>query len=265
MGAQGGAGMKVWVLMENQACGPEFVSEHGLSLYIETGDLHILFDAGQSGAFADNAERLGVDLSRADFAVLSHGHYDHGGGLARFMDCNDHAAIYVSRHAFGAYYNAAGKYIGLPPKLAESTRLVYVDKGICLAPGIELYSQIVLPPARTDGLKRLEQGRYLDEDFRHEQYLVITEQGRRICISGCAHRGVVGIAQYFRPDVLIGGFHFKGIDPESPELAHAINALMELPTVYYTGHCTGEMQYHRMKKIMGGQLMNFRTGMILDI
>ena len=78
--------MKLWVLMENTACREDLAKEHGLSLYLQTGERHILFDAGQSGAFADNARAMGVDLEQVDTAVLSHGHYDHGGGLNRFLD-----------------------------------------------------------------------------------------------------------------------------------------------------------------------------------
>ena len=71
--------MKLVTLMENTTCREDLCCEHGLSLYLETGDHKILFDAGQSGAFAENAEKLGVNLQNVDFAVLSHGHYDHGG------------------------------------------------------------------------------------------------------------------------------------------------------------------------------------------
>ena len=77
--------MRVTMLLDNIAADPRLVAEHGLSLYLETGDHKILFDAGQSSAFAENAEKLGVDLREVDFAVLSHGHYDHGGGLERFL------------------------------------------------------------------------------------------------------------------------------------------------------------------------------------
>ena len=77
--------MKIVTLMENTRCREDLCCEHGLSLYMETGDHKILFDAGQSAAFGENAEILGVNLKDVDFAVLSHGHYDHGGGLGKFL------------------------------------------------------------------------------------------------------------------------------------------------------------------------------------
>ena len=108
--------MKITVLTENtSACGLTF--EHGLSLYIETNGHRLLFDTGQTALFSENAERLGVDLAAVDICVLSHGHYDHGGGLKRFIGLNDHAPIYLSHHAFCSCCNAKGKYIGLDPEL----------------------------------------------------------------------------------------------------------------------------------------------------
>ena len=87
--------MKLTVLMENTTCREDLVCEHGLSLYIEANGQRILFDAGQTGAFADNAEKMGVDLTKIDLCILSHGHYDHGGGLKRFLEINDHAKVYI--------------------------------------------------------------------------------------------------------------------------------------------------------------------------
>ena len=115
--------MKIWTLMENAACREDLTAEHGLSLYIETGDRKILFDAGQSAAFADNAEKMGIDLEAVDLAILSHGHYDHSGGLKRFLEINGHAKIYVNQYAFDCCYHGDDRYIGVDQSLKDCDRL----------------------------------------------------------------------------------------------------------------------------------------------
>lgn len=260
--------MRITVLTENTTCREDLACEHGLSLYIETGDQKILFDAGASGVFAENAEKLGIDLAQVDFAILSHGHYDHGGGLGRFLEISKTAPVYVSRHAFGPHHNGPEKYIGLDPALKGNGQLVYADDFLQIAPGITLHScndRKLRFPIEPYGLSRMENGQLFPEDFRHEQYLLIEEAGKRICISGCSHKGILNITGWFRPDVLIGGFHFMKLDPDSPVLAHAAETLMEHPTVYYTGHCTGERQFDRLKACMGRQLHRLSTGITFEI
>ncbi|MBQ2720991.1 MAG: MBL fold metallo-hydrolase, partial [Clostridia bacterium] len=105
--------MTVTTLVENTAINDNFCSEHGLSLYIEVKGLRILFDMGQTELFAENAEKLGIDLENVDIAVISHGHYDHGGGLKKFLEINKKAPVYISRFAFEPHYNGSEKYIGL--------------------------------------------------------------------------------------------------------------------------------------------------------
>lgn len=251
--------MKITVLTENTACRETLTPEHGLSLYIETGSHRILFDAGQTGAFADNAEELGIDLSQVDFAVLSHGHYDHGGGLMRFLSENAAAPVYIRRDAFGQHFNASGKYIGLDAALKSSGRVILTDDTLTIAPGITLHSCNALPrPYGTDSA-----GLTLDSKpdfFLHEQYLLIEEDRKRILISGCSHKGILNIVSWFRPDVLIGGFHFMKLSPDSEALAQAAQSLLQSPTIYYTGHCTGQAQYARLKTILGSRLHSFSTG-----
>ena len=263
--------VKVWTLVENTACREDLRAEHGLSLYIETGDHKLLFDAGQSGAFADNAEKLGVDLSRVDMAILSHGHYDHGGGWRRFLEINSAAPVYLNRNAFQPHYNGADKYIGLDPALAESGRLVFVDDELRLGEGIALHScNAYQPPYPADpcGLKVLEDGKLRPEDFRHEQYLLIRENGKKILFSGCSHKGIGNIVHWFRPDVLIGGFHFLKLDPAgtgAKTLENAARYLSGYPTTYYTCHCTGKAQYAFLKARMGSRLHALSAGSVLEI
>ena len=102
------------------------------------------------------------------------------------------------------------------------------------------------------------------EDFRHEQYLLVEEKGKRILISGCSHKGIVAIAEHFRPDILVGGFHFMKTEEEGI-LRAAAERLMELNCVYYTGHCTGEKQFAFLKTLMGDQLQSVSTGSCLEL
>ena len=252
--------MKLVTLMENTtACG-SLHCEHGLSLYLETGDHKILFDAGQSGAFAENAEKLGVNLRNVDFAVLSHGHYDHGGGLETFLEINKTAPVYVSSHAFEPHYSANG-YIGLDLKLQSREQLRSVVEETRIAEGITLY-RLDIDPADTAGLEMEEDGLRKPDDFRHEQYLMIEEEEKRILISGCSHKGILNIMEVFRPDILVGGFHFMKITEEET-LRKATEKLLEYDTVYYTGHCTGQTQYAYLKSLMGDRLHYIAAGTIM--
>lgn len=255
--------MKIVTLLENTACREDLKAEHGLSLYIETGSHKILFDAGQSDAFADNAFKLGVDLEAVDFAVLSHGHYDHGGGLQRFLEINKTAPVYLSPHAFEGHFNARGKDIGLDPLLQRNDRLIFTDGETRLAPGLTLH-RLDVSPADVSGLTVLENGVQKAEDFRHEQYLLVEEGGKQILFSGCSHKGILQIAEHFRPDILVGGFHFMKIEDEAA-LTQAAETLLQYPTRYYTGHCTGEEQFGCLKIIMGDRLHCLSTGAELEL
>ena len=264
--------MIIRILTENSACSPELIAEHGLSLYIETENRRVLFDAGQSDAFAKNAERMGVDLSRVDLAVLSHGHYDHGGGLLRFLEINDHAPVYVSRHAFGGHYNASGKYIGLEPELIGHPRLIAAQGVMDIGDGLTLYACEGMPmrtPLDSAGLTRSDGEMQIPDDFRHEQYLLIREGEKQVLISGCSHRGILNITAAFEPDVLVGGFHFMKLDPaldaDRARLECAAKALLAHKTLYYTGHCTGEAPYAFLKGIMGERLLSLSTGMTIEL
>lgn len=262
--------MKLTVLMENTACRDGLVCEHGLSLCIEANGQRILFDAGQTGAFADNAERLGIDLNQVDLCVLSHGHYDHGGGLRRFLEINDHAKVYVSRHAFGDYYNAGEKYIGLDWTLLGEERIEFTGDNLTLSDTLSLHTCEAFPqPYFTPpcGMQVKRKGILEPDDFRHEQYLLIREGARRILISGCSHKGVMNLKTWFAPDVFVGGFHLMTLDPvqEATRLKFTAMELLKQSTVYYTGHCTGEKQFAALKGCMGERLHALSTGMTLDI
>ena len=242
--------MLLTVLLENTAGRADVQTEHGLSLFVETVSCTLLFDMGQTELFAENARILGCAPEKADLAVLSHGHYDHGGGLSRFLEMNRTAPVYLSPYAFEPHYNGTQKYIGLDRSLQHHPRLVLAADGMKIGEGLTLFSGETMPRRHDKGsfgLTVCENGVFVPDDFRHEQYLLIEENGKRVLLSGCSHRGILDIVDYFEPDVLVGGFHYSKIAP-GQELDEAARILESYPTQYYTCHCTGTEQYAFMGK-----------------
>ena len=122
--------MKITALVENKSnC--ELTPVHGLALYIETEKHKLLFDLGPDDTLLKNAEKRGIDLGQVDAVVISHGHFDHGGALAAFLEVNHTARIYVQRRAFEKHFSKSLGFVkvpvGLDQKLAEHPQVVLVD------------------------------------------------------------------------------------------------------------------------------------------
>lgn len=244
--------MKITVLVENTTNKDEIGAEHGLSLFIETDKKKILFDMGQTDLFAKNAEALGIDLSEVDIAVISHGHYDHGGGLGRFLELNKKAPVYISKYAYGPYYNGIRRNIGLDFTFQSDARLVFTEDTCAIADGLTLFScndKEKKHDLGSMGLLARRNGEFQPDDFRHEQYLLIEENGKRVLISGCSHKGIMDIVEWFTPDIVVGGFHYSKL-PLDEKLKGYADHLDSFDTHFYTCHCTGVEQYEFMKQYM---------------
>lgn len=244
--------MKIICLSENTSFSPEFESEHGLSLYIEACGKKILFDMGQTALFSANAEKLGVDLSKVDTAIVSHGHYDHGGGLEKFLQINGSANVFIPKNAFEEHYNGTSKYIGLKHDLKGEKRLVFTDDKYDLGNGLKLRSyneKTRYFDIGSFGLTKKTADYFTPDDFSHEQYLEIEENGKKILISGCSHKGILNLIKWSSPDYVIGGFHFSKL-PCDETLASYSSIMNESGVYFYTCHCTGKEQFEFMKSYM---------------
>ena len=269
--------MRLLTLMENESADARCACEHGLSLYIQTARHRLLMDTGASGAFADNAAALGVDLNRVDTVVLSHGHYDHAGGLLRLGQLAPGATIYMQRGADGDFYHGQ-RYIGMDKAAAALPGVRRVDGELVIDEELALFAGVTgrrLWPQSNRALTVRRDGDVLPDDFAHEQCLVITEGARRVLLSGCAHNGILNILDRYRqlyggePDVAISGFHMRRKGPHTEEEREVIRQtaleLKKTRTLFYTGHCTGAEAFGLMADILGEQLRPMHAGMELDV
>jgi 7,8-dihydropterin-6-yl-methyl-4-(beta-D-ribofuranosyl)aminobenzene 5'-phosphate synthase len=114
--------MKATVLVDNIAY-EKIPGEWGLSIYIEYGKHQILLDTGASGLFIKNAEKLGIDIKKIDFAVLSHAHFDHANGMEDFFFTNLKAKFYLREGSAENQYIRKwffSKYIGIKKKTLKT-------------------------------------------------------------------------------------------------------------------------------------------------
>lgn len=273
--------MRVHVLLDNTALNPDFLSSHGLSLYIESQDKHLIVDFGDNDAFLANAKHLGLDLGRVDYGVVSHGHYDHGGGLAGFLKLNNHAPIYVRENAFEDYValsDGGSESIGLAPELAQEAQIKLLPSYYEISERALLFSGVetkeYYPTANRILCKKEGKG-YVPDDFSHEQYLLLEEEGKHYLFSGCAHKGIFNILQAAEKiaggpiTACFSGFHlYNPLDGKSETdelLASLAEDLKTSGTLFYTGHCTGSYAYEALKAIMGDQVRPMPAGSTLTL
>ena len=275
--------MKIITLMEDKAASGEFCAERGLSQYIETEHHKILFDMGPSGSFVENAAKLGVDLGEVDIAVLSHGHSDHGGGLKTFCTVNGKAVVYARAEAFEKYYAVLpGKepnYIGLEDGLEPlSDRIKATVPGQKLDDELTFLGEVANTFAWTPFVPKLQRKTaegFVQDEYRHEQHLLVESEGKTALFAGCAHGGIVNIVRAAeetlgkRPDVVFAGFHLFELDPNDPQSMENLTAVAEElsrgDTVYYAGHCTGDWAFEVLRGMMGDRMRPMHAGTVVEI
>ena len=274
--------MDITVLIEN--LGPEELNrEHGLALHIQFNGHSILLDTGSTGAFAQNARALGIDLAGVEWAVLSHGHYDHADGLRSFFAANDSTDVLVRQGALGAHYSMRGgtapRFVGIHRDVCRdyAHRLVEVDGLYQLTEGAWLVENPG-PEADADRAqhlyKKLGEDNFVEDDFSHEHSLVLEGENGLVVFNSCCHGGVANIAEHIartfpgRPiAALLGGFHMMGPTGTdsincSPEyIVRTADTLKKLAVgKLYTGHCTGMPAFELLREQLGDKLAYMQTG-----
>ena len=274
--------MKIINLIENTEGTSGCACAHGLSFYIETRKHKLLLDLGPSAETLNNAKKLGIDLTAVDTVVLSHGHYDHSGGIMEFTRLNPNATIYMQQTAGKDYFADDGgdagtdrlRYIGIDKEILRLSQVKIIQGDCRIDDELELFTigkrKYELPFTNKNLLIRTSQNAYIQDDFDHEHYLVLRADGYSILLSGCAHNGILSIMDAYvqkydsAPNAVISGFHLmKGSEYTGQETETIIDiaaALKRYPTKFFTCHCTSIPAYNIMKETMGEQLQYVHSG-----
>lgn len=262
--------LDITLVVDNDA-GNGLVAEHGFAAWIEAGEHRILFDTGQGIALLPNSTALGIDLSSADALVLSHGHYDHTGGIPDFLACNVDASLF-----FGAGYDVdryschpgkPARDIGLADpvrsvlqKLPEH-RLVTLAAPRYLYPGIGISGPIprLTPFEDTGGPFFLDREQQRPDDIVDDLSMWFETTAGLLILTGCCHSGLVNTIQYIRQisgierlHGVIGGLHL--LQASEDRLQQTLRFLDDCaPDLLVPCHCTGDASIQCIFQEFGAQ------------
>ena len=273
--------LQMTVLIDNAARGRGLRAEHGLSLWVEADGTNILFDTGQGLVLAANADALGVDLPTANAVVLSHGHYDHTGGLPEVLGLLEQATVYIHPRAFepkfGRYPDGVGRDIGAPihdlADIRSHVAQVTTTAGPTqIADGIWVTGEV---PRRNDfedtgGPFFLDQPCTQPDLLIDDQAMYVETAGGTVVFMGCAHAGLVNTLDYISEltagrnvHAVFGGFHLARASDD--RMARTIEALRRY-NVQQLGpaHCTGFAASARLLEAFPDRFVTFGTGVQVD-
>ena len=254
--------MRITTIVDNTASGKMW-AEHGQAILIEKDGTNILFDTGQTPeVLRYNMGNLGISPDEIDIVALSHGHYDHTGGLPWLVRTNHSLEIYGHPDVFSEKYSEREKrYIGMPDRSREiSDRFHEITGPYEIAEGVTLLGEIPVPNREEwenghRGMLLKDGEDYVPDPLKDDTAVIIDMGEGIILVTGCSHSGITNIIEYAEKtggkDVMlvIGGMHMSSA-PKSL-IDSTIDYMKEKKFMVMPGHCTGFNAMSIMKNGLG--------------
>lgn len=273
--------LSVTLLIDNRPGGEELATEHGLFLWIEADDLKIVLDSGQSSLFLQNAQKLGIDPAAADHLVLSHGHYDHTGGISELLERNRslsvicHPGIFIPRYS--RKLDGSMKPIGIGRTDAEALDRIYdsihwTSGPARITPDIGITGSVPREASFEDtgGDFYLDADAAVEDPVKDDMAIWFRTEKGLVVLTGCCHSGLVNTLEYvseLEREVLIhtvlGGFHL--VNASSQRMKATLSYLdSENIQKVIPCHCTGDVAVEMMRKKLGGRCVQGSVGARFD-
>ena len=267
----------VTTLVENTVGRLDLLAEHGLAFWIEAGEKLVLFDTGAGQVITRNARSLGVSLEPIDAVVLSHGHYDHTGGLRHVLKTGGRTKVFAHPDAFRAKYarntDGAPRNVGIKPSDEAAIRenadeLVRTDQPVEVLPGLFVTGKVprVTDFEDTGGPFFLDSQCQKPDPLIDDQAMFFESDRGTVVLLGCAHSGVVNTLQYIRQltgnkpiHAVMGGMHL--INASERRIERTIDAIGRLEVKRLgPAHCTGIAATARVWSAFPGGCFPCNTG-----